>query len=566
MNSTDNYKSDHKDIKLSNSGTWNLNKGVLYKMEYTLSANYAHDLMTRAKTITLNSPMGISLSNTAGENEGIYLPSEYLSNYQVDGKPFNLFSQILLYLHPHIGTTSNNMLMGGEFRLDKNYGNGSIYDLTLPPYPNLSSSSRPRAPKDIPSMQKQTYFAEDNFSVNIGRSKLSVVAGVRATRLGNLSAAYAMYNKLYTEPRFNVNYQLPSFDCFDSPMEIGIKGGMGDQLKFPTAMQLYPEKAYYDIPELNYYSTANTDNRLVYLLTVIKDRTNYQLKPARNRKLEAGFDLYYRGISLNITIFHEKEKNGFNDQTFYFPQRYKQYSTSSYTGSGKPAINNFSYAMDSMFLSYTYTTNSAVVVKDGVEYQLSTKSLPAINTDIMISGAWFRTRYDISEPRYKYPTIVSNGEYYPYVGIFNAGSDSKIQEQFNTTFFFNTHFPKQRLLFSTSVQSVWYTSYRMIAYSGIPDAYIDLNGTTHPFTDAEKQNSAFKSLIETFSSAYFNTEKTPVSIDVNLKLTKEIGDQIKMSFFVNHILDYNPRYTTRFGVSTQKWVKPFMGAELQLKL
>jgi len=566
MNKDESYKSDYKSFKLSNAGTWNLNKGMFYKLEYTISANYARDLLDRSKTITLNSPMGLSLSNTAGEATGTYLPSEYLSSYKVDGKPFNLFSQVIAYLHPHIGNTSNNILLGGEFRLDKNFGDGSIYDLTRPPFPTLSSSSRPRAPKDIPSMQKLTFFAEDNFNMNLGQGKLSFTAGVRTTRLGNLATESVMNNKFYAEPRLNVNYQLPSFQFFGAPLEIGIKGGIGDQLKFPTALQLYPEKSYYDIAELNYYSTANENNRLVYLLTTIKDRTNYQLTPARNRKYEVGIDLNYRGVSLSVTAFREKEKNGFEDQSLYFPQKYKQYDASSYTGTTKPTVNDFSYKPDSMFLSYNYTTNSAVIIKEGIEYQLSIKKLPIINTEIVLNGAWFRTRYDISQPRYKYPTIVTLGSYYPYVAVFNAGSDSKTQEQFNTTLFLNTHFSKQRLMFSTSIQSVWYTSYQMLAYSGIPDSYIDLNGTVHPFTDVQKQSAAFKSLIETFSAAYFNPERSPIALEVNLKVTKEIGDHLKLSFFVNRLLDYNPRYTTRFGVSTQKWVKPFMGAEIQLKL
>lgn len=566
MNKEDKYQSDYKSFKLSNSGVWNINKGIFYKVEYTLSANYAQDLLNRTKTVTLNSPMGISLNNKEGEAEGVYLPSEYLSTYLVDGKPFNFYSQVTASLHPHIGKTFNNVLLGAEFRLDKNFGNGSIYDFTKPPFPTLSSSSRPRAPKDIAALGKLTVFAEDNFSAKLGKSKLGITVGLRGTRLENLSSQSAMFNKFYIEPRFNVNLQFPAFQFFGKPFEIGIKGGMGDQLKFPTALQLYPEKAYYDIPELNYYSTSNESNRLIYLLTAIKDRTNNDLKPARNRKLETGIDVRYKGMVLNLTVFREHENNGFENQSFYFPQVYKLYDTNSFSGSGKPTINDFTYQMNSMFLSYSYNTNAAVIIKEGVEYQLSLKKIAALQTEIVVNGAWFHTSYDISQARYKYPNIVSGGEYYPYVGVFNAGNDSKVQEQFNTTIFFNTHFPKQRLLFSTSIQSVWYASYSMMPYSGIPDSYIGLDGITHAFTDVEKQSAAFKSLIENFSPAYFNTERTPISVGVNLKVTKEMGNNLKLSFFVNRILDYNPRYTTRFGVSMQKWVTPFMGAEIVLKL
>jgi hypothetical protein len=563
MNEEDSYKSDYKSFKFSNTGTWYVDKNVLQKLEYTFSVNYAHDVLRRTKTVTLNSPMGISLSNTEGENEGFYLPSEYLATYKIDGKPFNLYADLSAHFNLSSGTIRNNVLAGSEFRVDKNSGEGSIYDLTRPPYPSSSSSTRPRAPKDIPSMEKFTGYAEDRISAFLGKSKLAVTAGIRASLPGNLVSDYVMHNKIYVEPRANFNLLLPETGTLN--LKIELKGGIGDQLKFPTAMQLYPDKAYYDISELNFYST-NADNRLVYLLTIIKDRVNYNIEPARNRKYEAGFSIDYKLFSFDITLFEENEKNGFEEQSLYFPQVYKLYNTDSYSGSGTPEISDFTYGLKSMFLAYSYTTNASVINKKGIEYQISTKKIKHLNTEIIINGAWFHTTYDISQPRYKYPNIVTNGDYYPYVGVFNAGNDSKVKEQFNTTLFLNTHIPKLRLMFSTTIESVWYTSYQMIKYSGIPDYYIDLNGEMHPFTETEKESSSFKSLIETFSDAYFDVEKTPVSLSVNLKVTKEIGEHLKLSYFVNRILDYNPKYTTRFGVSAQKWVTPFMGAEMLIKI
>ena len=581
MNKEDVYKSDYKSFKLSNSGSWNINKGMLYKLEYTLSANYAQDVLDRTKTVTLNSSsMGISLSDTVGHSPGLYLPAEFLSTYKIDGKPFNFYSQITTYLHPRIGKTFNNVLLGAEFRLDKNFGEGSIYDLTRPPFPTQSSSSRPRAPKDIPALEKLTVFAEDNFTAKIGESKLGITAGVRGTTLSNLSSKSAMYNKFYVEPRLNINFQLPEFQLFESKFEFGLKGGVGDQMKFPTTMQLYPEKAYYDIYELNYYPNVS-ENRLIYLLTTIKDRTNNDLTPARNRKYEVGFDVNYKGISLNVTAFREEENNGFEQQSLYFPQIYNYYDSNSYTGSGRPTINDlvdkFTHKLDTMFLSYSYNTNASIVIKKGIEYQLSTKKIAAINTEIVVNGAWFQTQYDISQPRYKYINIVLNGENnYHYVGIFNAGSDSKVQEQFNTTIFLNTHFSKQRLMFSTSIQTLWYTSYLMMQYSGIPDSYIDSNGNIFPFpttlmTKEEKLLTDEEKLLNLlfegpFNTAYFDAERSTISVGVNLKVTKEIGNNMKLSFFVNRILDYNPPYKSRFGVTTQKFVTPFMGAEIQIKL
>jgi hypothetical protein len=565
MNREDTYRSDYNSVRFSNSGTWNIGLGSLNKLEYTVSGQYANDVLERTKTVTLNSPMGLTLNSTDGESLGLFLPSEYLSTYSVDGKPFNFYSQVTAYVQPKIGETFNNILLGAEFRLDKNLGDGAMYDLTRPPFPTMSSSSRPRAPKDIPSMQKLILFGEEHFKANIGEGKLDVTGGLRATMLGNVASSSALYHTIYTEPRLNASYQLPSINVGKTAFNLTLKGGLGDQVKFPTVMQMYPEKAYYDISELNYY-TANEANRLVYLLTVVKNRTNYNLIPARNRKIEGGFDLSFGGNTLNLTVFHENERNGFEAQSLYFPQVYKLYDPQSFAGTGLPSVSDFTYTNKSMFLAYSTTTNAAVVQKNGIEYQWTTRKIKAINTEIVVNGAWFETTYDISDVRYEYPTIVTSGNYYPYMGIYKAGDNSKVRNQLNTNLFLNTHLSKQRLMFSTSVQTVWTSSYQMMEYSGVPFAYVGLDGVQHPFTDTEKNDPAFKPLIETFSSAYFKPEVSPISVEVNLKVTKEIGSNLKLSFFVNRLIDYNPRYYSRFGVATQKWVTPFMGAEIQVKI
>jgi len=566
MNKEDQYRSNYNSVRFSNTGTWNIGLGSLNKLEYTVSGQYANDVLERTKTVTLNSPMGLSLNTTDGEALGFFLPSEYLSTYTVDGKPFNFYSQVTAYLQPKIGETFNNILLGAEFRLDKNFGDGALYDLTRPPFPTMSSSSRPRAPKDIPSMDKLILFGEEHFIANLGDAKLDVTGGLRATMLGNIASSdSALYRKIYLEPRLNASFQLPEFKVGKTAFNLTLKCGLGDQVKFPTAMQLYPEKAYYDISELNYY-TATEANRLVYLLTVVKNRENRNLIPARNRKIEGGFDLSFGGNTLNLTVFHENERNGFETQSMYFPQVYKLYDSQSFTGTGVPTVADFTYKDKAMFLGYSTTTNSAVVQKNGIEYQWTTRKIKAINTEIVVNGAWFETTYDISDLRYEYPTIVKDNDYFKYVGIYKAGDNSKVRDQFNTNLFLNTHLSKQRLMFSTSVQAVWTSSYQMMEYSGVPFAYIGLDGVQHPFTDVEKNDLAFKPLIETFSSAYFKPEVSPISVEVNLKVTKEIGNNLKLSFFVNRLIDYNPRYYSRFGVATQKWVTPFMGAEIQVKI
>lgn len=50
----------------------------------------------------------------------------------------------------------------------------------------------------------------------------------------------------------------------------------------PVMSQLYPEKIYYDLSQLNYYHT-NADFRRLNIMTYIIDPTNYNLEPAATR-------------------------------------------------------------------------------------------------------------------------------------------------------------------------------------------------------------------------------------------------------------------------------------------
>ena len=58
---------------------------------------------------------------------------------------------------------------------------------------------------------------------------------------------------------------------------------------------------------------------------------------------------------------------------------------------------------------------------------------------------------------------------------------------------------------------------------------------------------------------------SPVSVSLNLKASKEIGKNLKASFFVHRLWDYNPRYRTHLNTETRRWVIPFFGAEVQMK-
>lgn len=65
----------------------------------------------------------------------------------------------------------------------------------------------------------------------------------------------------------------------------------------PTLDYLFPDAYYKDIVQLGYYDVLNPEqNSRFNIRSYIEDRTNYELRPARNKKWELRADFTYGGI------------------------------------------------------------------------------------------------------------------------------------------------------------------------------------------------------------------------------------------------------------------------------
>ena len=101
-------------------------------------------------------------------------------------------------------------------------------------------------------------------------------------------------------------------------MTINLTGGIGWHSMFPTIDLLYPELAYMDIVELNYYH-EKPEYRRMYLQTYVVNPTNKDLKAARNLKWEVKGDIDWAGNRLTMTYFVEDMKSGFRSMSVYAP-------------------------------------------------------------------------------------------------------------------------------------------------------------------------------------------------------------------------------------------------------
>ena len=564
----DRYESSYNRMAWANNLTWKARgESVLRSLSLATSVSMQRDRIDEVKYVQLNRDMPTPNSTTEGEHDGVYLPYQYVASLTVDGRPINAFAKLTAVLQADAGKMQNEIRIGGDWKMEKNLGRGQIYDPLRPAYPSLTT--RPRPYNDIPAGHDLAFFAEDRTSVPFGNHRLEVQAGLRTTTMLNLSRRYALRGKFFFDPRVNVRWTFPTLTLAGRPLSFEVGGGAGWHTKTPTLTHLYPDLLYYDLPQLNYYHNDPAFRRL-NLKTYVWDRTNYDLSAARNFKWEIRTDISMNGNRLSVDYFREDMSSGFRSGTQYKILTYKKYDASGLDPdalTAPPAVEELPYTMDSIHCLYGMTTNGSRLIKEGVEFQFASRRIPSIRTRLTINGAWFRTTYSNSQTFYQKPSQIIGGRTVPYIGLYDD-PDGYVMQTFNTNFIVDTDIPRLKLGFSASVQCLWFSTSRTERKSGVPIAYIDLQGVMHPYTAESQQDMYLQWLTTNYREELYDKRiQEPFNLNLNLKVTKKLyKDRIALALFVNKILSYHPDYRQNGVTVRQVGRPPYFGMELDFKL
>ena len=530
----------------------------------TASASLVSDVVERRKQVTANGTPLAPTSMGEGVHDGKYLMGTYLAEFKSDGRPLDLFIKARAAGNATLGLSIHDYKAGAEWTLSKNYGRGQIYDLERP----LSGgwTTRPRSYRSIPALNVLSAVIEDNVTLPLGSHTLEAQAGVRMIMLPTLSDRYYLSGRPYFDPRLNVVWRMPAFDVAGLPMQLSIGGGFGLTTKMPTIDYLFPQVHYADFVQLGYFDVNNPQEfSKVNLRTYITDPTNYDLRAARNRKWEVRMGADWGKNRLSLTYFRESLRSGFRYSAVYDRYTFRRYDASAIdpsTLTGPPSVDNLPYTDADILDGYNRVTNGTRIDKEGVELQLTTARWQPLRTALTLSGAWFRSRYSNSQMLY-YPVATVVGQTPVsdrYVGIYDT-DDGRVNHQLSTTLMFDTQIPRWGLIFTTTLQTIWYTKSRRLRENGTPVGYISASdGEFHPWTEADASDTMLQHLVRRFSDQVFATQSTPIALYLNLKATKQIGRWLRLSAFVNRIVDYLPDYQSN-GVTIRRHSEAYFGME-----
>lgn len=565
----DRYKSSYNRFSLSGSLALNINKSRFFRsLNFDAALSYETNEIEQDRLVSLSRDQIASTSLEEGEHDGVFLPYNYMAYVTVDGKPLSAFAKLKGLFCFDTYDIRQRVTAGLEWKADKNFGNGQVYDPSRPITPG--TPYRPRVYKDIPSQQIASAFIQENLTARFGSHKLQLDAGIRAASLLNLSGKYDISGKIFLDPRVNAKWTFPSINISNRPLTLYISGGFGEQTKFPTLSHLYPDMIYNDVIQLNYFD-LNPDYRRVNIRTYVNNPANFDIQPARNKKWEVRLGAAYSGHRLSVTYFQENSDTGFRRSSTVRPYMFRNYDETSIDGSqlqGPPELSSISYRNDTVLGMYGQYTNGSRLKKEGIEFQYSSNRIRSIMTRFTINGAWFRTTYSNSQPMFMIGNdhVIGNTPVSDkYIGYYDT-EDGSVYQSFNTNFMADTYIKKLGLSVSVTAECTWFETSRRLHCSGIPMAYMNTKGEIHPYTEADRKDMYKQWLIIDYNSKMFEEQKEPFYAYINLKVTKDFGNYMNVSLFVDRILDYMPDYKSESGLTIRRIARPYFGIETNITI
>ncbi|MDE6298068.1 MAG: TonB-dependent receptor, partial [Muribaculaceae bacterium] len=562
-------------FNLNTNGTWNIDYGILRQLKYTVAGTYTSKqsyyqsmMVSNNNSYSMTYNDGTVLSNFAGmhlyDNEGneitnftdadkdkfaFCMPANYFSSYNIDSREVNIFSKLALTMFKQAGMTNHRILVGADFRSDGNVGHGKTFDPTAPPQRDVSNQQggfRPRDYRDIPFVNQVGVFAEENFSWQIGLTRLNIQAGLRYD--------YASVVHGILSPRVNASFEI-------LPNKFWIRGGWGRTAKMPSLLYLHPEDAYFEYININEVATSSIpeEERLYMTTTRVQQVDNSNLKIATNDKAEVGFDLRFGQVTINATAFQEKLKNGYGlIQTLdsFSPFEWVEYKRNGTKVDGNMVMDDFlTEKSRTNVLSYWLTPgNNIFVTTRGVEFEINSGRIDKINTSFSLNGAYMRSKAWNTALSFYDPTSNLGATSRKDIMIYSQEGNIRYDEELSTSLRITHNIPRIGFVITLTGQAVWKdANWGKYGNNDLPIGYMSLATGEPVWFDPEKFTTQQDYLDAGIGTDQLKRVTHPLETKesykpyfcFNMNVTKEIGDMLRVSFFANNMFRSYPRRESR---------------------
>ena len=602
-------KNRERNLSLSVYGSWMLNKSWISSLNYNVSGGYTNRTNQKYQ-VTNQPPLPTTNILTPGLNLGYFTNVLDRRDQRIEDIPLYFNAKLSGNLNKSIKKVLFKTTVGAEFNTKGNKGRGEYYEGQARP-----QFFRERHFSDVPFMSDFSVFAEEKINIPIYKTSLEIIAGVRANQM--IIKGYSYDPTI--DPRFNIKYNFLQNKRTGIFRALSIRGGWGIMQKLPTIGYLYPAPDYNDRTIFQYRNTATNEELVLINTSLIDGLLPYNLKPEKTTKYEIGLDFNISGIEGNITYFNESLKNGISENYQYSSKSFDYYSTITDPNAAPKFENGKIWIKDGSgnYIQHTYTTNTeflkykrpdnrGAVEKWGIEYDINFGKIKSLNTSIIVSGAYLRSKNYNSGIEYNYSDVqdpIVPQQKFPYVALYSGEALMSIgdnRDRLNTNLNFITNIPSIRMVVTLTAQCVWmnrtwyeyddgkiyaqdsngnpiYGDYNNISNDKVlyrdPVAYMDFNGVVRPFSDywTTSDNNLKRRLaslrMATNKTTYFLKSGYDPYFMANIRVTKELGKLASLSFYANNFTNSTPimkNQSNPNGVGSRVNTDIYFGAELKL--
>ena len=590
----------NQNFALTHNGRIQLDKLFARTLFYTIGVSLVR---TDASTSSFASVSSGLLPILTARETGYYdVPFEtrsYLATGKTEGRPGNVYAKVSDQFYFRWGKTRQSFKVGADYHFDWNSGRGYYNaDETRPLRPN--SDGRPRAFSDIPGLHQIAAYAEDQFTWNLNKvNRLRATAGLRFTAMQPFSnvATTAL------SPRLNLSFSLTKW--------LDVRGGIGMNSKTPGLNHLYPDKKYADRVAANYMPQDGTPQVLNYHTQVYEVAYSKNMKNATTTKIEAGLDFKLpNGRKLSLLAYRDKTPNGFGPVTDFLTYTSNFYLLDLAHPTIAEAASTGAMRQDVVFMTTGEIGNTNTTVNRGIEADMDFGTVKPLRTQFLLSGAWQETKTwstDMNSSSVKaalIPSSYSGNGLTPFKVVYPSGEDYTKYRRLVTTLRTVTHIPELRMVASLTAQAIWHNWNESYTADKAPIAWIDNQLNRHELTPDQMDGYIY--FDNTFTeeggrmtnhAAYYATlpqsaaeaagrpasyvavknmmvkvsdnepSKSPITWNLQARLTKELGKIGGLSFYVNNALYYEPFLKgNNTNTLSQRNVGFSFGAELYLNL
>lgn len=538
-------KNTNQTISITHNGRIQMEKFFARTLNYTIGLSFnSTDRRKEGYTSFSGNLNPILTAMETGYYEVPYESRNYRAVSYTESRPGNVYAKISDRFYVQSGKIRQTFKIGAEYHYDWNKGRGYYNeDDRYPLEPN--SDGRPRAYSDIPGLHQIAAYAEDQLVWSFNKvNRLRATMGLRFTAM----QPFADVATTSLSPRLNLAFSLTKW--------LDLRAGIGLNSKTPGLNYLYPDKSYTDRQ-----AAPNSDNNTVLYHTYVYDvQYSKDMKNATTTKVEAGFDIRLKnGKKLSVLGYIDNTPDGFGNKTDYVTYTANYYPKSYYTDKSVAPLRS-----DIVFITTGAIGNTSHSLNRGVEIDMDFGTWKLLRTSFYLSGAWqesksWSTNMNSESLNSKYlPQSYVSARTTPFKVVYPNGLDDSysMYRRLVTTLRTVTHIPELRMVASLTTQVIWHNWNDSYSIDKDPIGWIDTNcnyhaidsemlagylgmdGVYYPTAPANQQYVGIYNLMNRYIN--IENESSPITWNIQARLTKELGKIGGLSFYVNNALYYEP--------------------------